>query len=162
MKNAHVVDTNAAVPGRGFTSGPGAGQWAPDPARRTVPVLAPVFETTASHRISGGGCKGELARPGRRWRTEPTSMARAVATRLAAGLVAALISFGLLGSVAWLFQRDGAPLEQVAAAEHACADRAYASERDACMLAESRHGARARPVPACAAAPPGDLRRMEC
>jgi len=89
-------------------------------------------------------------------------MVRSVAPRLAAGLVAAVISIGLLGSVAWLFRRDGAPLQQVAAAERACADRAYVSERDACMRLESRHGAWARAVPACAAAPPDGSPRMEC
>jgi hypothetical protein len=89
-------------------------------------------------------------------------MVRSVATRLAAGLAAALISFGFLGSVAWLFQSDGAPLEQVVAAERVCADRAYVSERDACMRMESRHGKHSRPLAACAAALPGDLRRMEC
>jgi len=76
--------------------------------------------------------------------------------------VAALISLGLLGSVAWLFQRDGAPLQQVAAAERACADRAYLSERHACMRTEGRHGASARPVSACAAARPDDSLRTEC
>ncbi|MBK9702559.1 MAG: hypothetical protein IPO75_03325 [Betaproteobacteria bacterium] len=55
--------------------------------------------------------------------------------------LAAFIAFGLLSAVAWLFQRDGAPMEQLAAAERACTQRAYVSEREACMnewLAASR------------------------
>lgn len=46
---------------------------------------------------------------------------------------AAFIAIGLLTAVALLFQRDGAPLAQVAAAERACLQQAYASERDICM-----------------------------
>ena len=48
-------------------------------------------------------------------------------------VLATFIAIGLLTAVAFLFQRDGAPLEQLAAAEHACAQRGYVSEREACM-----------------------------
>ena len=50
----------------------------------------------------------------------------------AAGL-ATLIGVGLLTAVAFLFQHDGAPLEQLAAAERACTQHVYVSEREACM-----------------------------
>jgi hypothetical protein len=57
-------------------------------------------------------------------------------TPLAAFAIAALATFiavGLLAGVAFLFQRDGAPIEQLAAAERACTQHIYVSERDACM-----------------------------
>ncbi len=47
--------------------------------------------------------------------------------------LAAFIAVGLLTGVAFLFQRDGAPMEQLAAAERACTQRIYVSEREACM-----------------------------
>jgi len=43
--------------------------------------------------------------------------------------------------VSRLFQRDGTPFEQVAIAEHACANHTFMSEREACVrsyLAASR------------------------
>jgi hypothetical protein len=55
--------------------------------------------------------------------------------------LAAFIAIGLLSAVAWVFQREGAPMEQLAAAERACKQRAYVSERETCMnewLAASR------------------------
>ena len=51
----------------------------------------------------------------------------------AAAALATLIAISLLTGVAFLFQRDGRPLEQLAAAERACAQHVYVSERDACM-----------------------------
>ena len=59
--------------------------------------------------------------------------------------VAAFIAIGLLTGVAFLFQRDGAPLEKLAAAERACTPRVYVSEREACMR-EWLAAARARNV----------------
>jgi hypothetical protein len=50
-----------------------------------------------------------------------------------AAALATFIAIGLLTAVAFLFQRDGKPLEQLAAAEHACTQHAYVSEREACM-----------------------------
>jgi len=50
----------------------------------------------------------------------------------AAGL-ATLIAIGLLTAVALLFQHEGAPMEQLAAAERACSEHVYVSEREACM-----------------------------
>jgi len=50
-----------------------------------------------------------------------------------AAVFAAFIAIGLLTAVTLLFQRDGPPLAQVAAAERACLQQAYVSERDICM-----------------------------
>jgi hypothetical protein len=47
--------------------------------------------------------------------------------------LAAFIAIGLLTGVAFLFQRDGAPLEQLAAAERACTQHVYVSEREVCV-----------------------------
>jgi hypothetical protein len=52
-----------------------------------------------------------------------------------------LIAIGVLTAVTGLFQRDGAPFEQVVIAEHACANYALVSERETCVhlyLATSR------------------------
>ena len=57
-----------------------------------------------------------------------SSLSTTVAT-----VFATFIAIGLLTAVTLLFQRDGAPLAQVAAAERACAQLAYVSERDICM-----------------------------
>jgi hypothetical protein len=50
-----------------------------------------------------------------------------------AAALATLIAIGLLTAVAFMFQRDGKPMEQLAAAERACIQRVYVSEREACM-----------------------------
>ena len=55
-----------------------------------------------------------------------------VATMVAAAL-SILIAIGLLTAVTGLFQRDGAPFEQVVIAEHACAGKAFVSERKTCV-----------------------------
>jgi len=71
---------------------------------------------------------------------KPTLTRPRVVTTIAAAL-SAVIAIGLLTAVTGLFQRDGAPLEQVAIAEHACANHAFISEREACVrlhLAASR------------------------
>jgi hypothetical protein len=59
---------------------------------------------------------------------QPSSLSIAIAAGLAT-----FIAIGLLTAVAFLFQRDGAPMEQLAAAERACAQHVYVSERDVCM-----------------------------
>jgi len=46
---------------------------------------------------------------------------------------ATFIAIGLLTAVAFLFQHDGVPMGQLAAAERACTQNAYVSEREACM-----------------------------
>src|ERR1700675_2894568 len=58
----------------------------------------------------------------------PSSLSTTVAAALAT-----FIAVGLLTAVAFLFQRDGAPMEQLAAAERACTQHVYVSEREACM-----------------------------
>ena len=63
------------------------------------------------------------------------------ATTIVAAALSVVIAIGLLSAVAALFQRDGAPFEQVVIAEHACANYAFVSEREACVrlfLAASR------------------------
>ena len=55
--------------------------------------------------------------------------------------VAVVIALGILWAVVSLFQSRGAPMERLAAAERACAQQAYQSEREGCMkqwLAESQ------------------------
>lgn len=47
--------------------------------------------------------------------------------------LSAFVAIGLLSAVVVLFQRQGAPMEQLAAAERACIQHAYVSEREACM-----------------------------
>jgi len=59
---------------------------------------------------------------------QPSSFSSTVAAALAA-----FIAIGLLTGVAFLFQRNGAPMEQLAAAERACTLHVYVSEREACM-----------------------------
>lgn len=59
----------------------------------------------------------------------------------AVAALAGAVAIGILSAIASLFQRRGAPLERLAAAERACASNAYQSEREACMkqrLDESR------------------------
>lgn len=51
----------------------------------------------------------------------------------AVAALAAFIAIGLLTAVTLLFQRDGVPLARVAAAERACVQHAYVSERDICI-----------------------------
>jgi hypothetical protein len=50
-----------------------------------------------------------------------------------AAALATFIAISLLTGVVFLFQRDGTPLEQLAAAERACTQHVYVSEREACM-----------------------------
>jgi len=70
---------------------------------------------------------------------KPTLARPRIATTLVA--LSTLIAIGLLTAVTGLFQRDGAPFEQVVIAEHACANHTFISEREACVrlyLAASR------------------------
>jgi len=59
---------------------------------------------------------------------QPSSLSITVAAGLAT-----LIAIGLLTAVVFLFQRDGAPMEQLIIAERACAQHVYMSERQSCM-----------------------------
>lgn len=54
----------------------------------------------------------------------------------AAGAAAALATTMLLAGVAALFTCEGAPLQAIATAQHACADRMFLSEREACVRAQ--------------------------
>ncbi len=47
--------------------------------------------------------------------------------------LASVIAMSILWAVVTLFQSRGAPMERLAAAERACAQHAYQSERAACM-----------------------------
>jgi len=72
---------------------------------------------------------------------KPTLTRPRVATTLVTAALSTLIAIGLLTAVTGLFQRDGAPFEQVVIAEHACANHTFISEREACVrlyLAASR------------------------
>jgi hypothetical protein len=71
---------------------------------------------------------------------KPTLARRHVVTTIVAAALSALIAIGLLTAVTDLFQRDGAPFEQVVIAEHVCGN-AFVSERETCVrlyLAVSR------------------------
>jgi hypothetical protein len=52
---------------------------------------------------------------------------------LAAATLAVVIAMGILWAVVSLFQSRGVPMERLAAAERACAQHAYQSERESCM-----------------------------
>ena len=55
------------------------------------------------------------------------------AVPVVAAVLSVLIGLGLVSAVTGLFQREGAPFEQVVVAEQACADRTFVSEREACV-----------------------------
>ena len=57
---------------------------------------------------------------------------RKPAQTIAAAAVATVVALGVLGGVAALFQSRGEPFAELAAAERACAQLAYASERRSC------------------------------
>jgi hypothetical protein len=52
---------------------------------------------------------------------------------LTAATMATVVALGLLWGVVSLFQSRGAPYEELAAAERACAQHIYVSDREACM-----------------------------
>ena len=64
---------------------------------------------------------------------KPTLARPHVVTTTVAAALSTLIAIALLTAVTGLFQRDGAPFDQVVIAEHACADYAFVSEREACV-----------------------------
>jgi len=72
---------------------------------------------------------------------KPTLARPHVVTTIIAAALSSFIAIGLLSAVTGLFQRDGAPFEQVVIAEHACTNYAFVSERETCVrlfLAASR------------------------
>lgn len=54
-------------------------------------------------------------------------------TLAVAASLSAIIGIAIVASVTDLFQSRGEPMAQLAAAERACAGKAYVSEREACM-----------------------------
>ena len=64
---------------------------------------------------------------------KPVLARRHLGVTVFAAAMAVIVALGLLTAVAALFQSDGAPLEQLVVAEHACADKAFVSEREFCM-----------------------------
>ncbi len=64
---------------------------------------------------------------------KPTLPRPHIAATIGAACLSAFIAIGLLSAVSGLFQRDGAPFEQVVIAERACADRTFVSERETCV-----------------------------
>lgn len=76
-------------------------------------------------------------------KSTPTLTIKEAISTFAAAALASCIAVALLSTVAFLLQRDGKPLGQLAAAERACAHHNYQSERRVCMhawLAASRPG----------------------
>ena len=75
-------------------------------------------------------------------RTPAFNMQGSISTFTAAAL-AAFISLGILSAVVTMFQSEGKPLERWVAAERACTQYRYFSERQTCVnewLAASRPG----------------------
>lgn len=56
-------------------------------------------------------------------------------SHFAVAALSGFVAISLLGGVAFLFQREGTPMERWVAAERECARLAYVSERDACVRA---------------------------
>lgn len=65
--------------------------------------------------------------------TKPVLARPHIGATIVASVLSVLIGIGLLAAVAGLLLRDGAPLEQLVIAEHACADHVFVSERETCM-----------------------------
>ena len=63
----------------------------------------------------------------------PTFATQSPIATVAASVLATVIALGILSTLAIMFQRDGKPLERLAAAERACVHYSYLSERQACM-----------------------------
>ena len=62
---------------------------------------------------------------------------------VAAAATATVIAMAILSSITFLSERDGKPLQRLAAAERACAHHSYLSDRQSCMnhwLAASHAG----------------------
>lgn len=63
----------------------------------------------------------------------PTFAEQRPGRTVAVAALATVIALGILWGVATLFQSRGEPFEPLAAAQWACADHTYQSEREACM-----------------------------
>ena len=64
---------------------------------------------------------------------KPTLARPCLVTSFAAATLASILAIGILAEVTELFQRNGAPMERLVAAERACIEHTYVSEREACM-----------------------------
>jgi len=72
---------------------------------------------------------------------KPILTRRRIGTALLATTLSVFVTVGLIGAVVGVFQRDGVLFEEVVMAEHACADRAFVADREACVrlrIARSR------------------------
>lgn len=47
--------------------------------------------------------------------------------------LAAFVAVAIVSGIAFVFQRDGAPLQQLLAAERACVHHRFVSEREGCV-----------------------------
>jgi hypothetical protein len=63
----------------------------------------------------------------------PILVRRSALSIAVAAALAGAIAVGILSAVVGLFRSEGLPMEQLAAAERACASHAYVSERESCM-----------------------------
>jgi hypothetical protein len=70
---------------------------------------------------------------GRAMKTRPNPAQRDGLTIAVAAVLSVLIAMALVSGVIYLFQSRGNPMAQLAAAERACAQNNYASDRDTCM-----------------------------
>jgi hypothetical protein len=73
--------------------------------------------------------------------TKPTLDHPRSVTIAVAATLSTVVAIGILAAVTGLFHSRGAPMEQLAAAERACASHPYVSDRENCMrewLAASR------------------------
>jgi hypothetical protein len=75
---------------------------------------------------------------------QPTLPRRPTALRALSLALAVVATGALFASIAAAFQRDGRPYERAIAAERACADHAFVSEREACVRATLESGRRVR------------------
>lgn len=64
---------------------------------------------------------------------KPTLARAPLLTSFVAALLATVITLGTLGGITTLMLRNGMPMERLVTAEHACAEHAYVSDREACM-----------------------------
>jgi len=76
--------------------------------------------------------------------TKPTLTRPGLAAITLAATLSAFIAIGLFAAVTGLFQREGAPFELMVAAERACAEHGFVSERENCVRVylESSHARR--------------------
>jgi hypothetical protein len=64
---------------------------------------------------------------------KPDARQSSLAIRFVAAALAAIITVGILTGVTELILLGGLPFERLVAAERACSNHHYISERDACM-----------------------------